>query len=114
MKGSIYVLTAIYKRQGILIKQHQTFSGEYVLGAKGTGFCPKTSRDIFTYDDCETAANVLQISKWKGEKFNQHDGRLPYCWVGKGGAANFNGNGDKGSKGDDSALICKIGDPRTF
>ena len=70
--------------------------------------------DILTKGECKKAANTLEISKWKGEKLNRHRARLPYCWVGKGGGANFNVNGDEGRKIDGSSLICKRGNLQIF
>ena len=80
------------------------------MGAKGASECPSGYKPIRSLSRCNEARNVLLISKWKAEKSNTSPGRLPYCWVGRGGRANYNSNGDIGSdpsKTSEGRLICE-------
>ena len=63
---------------------------------------------IRSLSDCNEARKNLGISIWKDEKRNKDTARLPYCWIGGSGAANYNANGDWGSRGlVVSKLICQ-------
>ena len=84
---------------------------KYKIGAKGASECPSGYVSIQSLSGCNEARKEMSISGWNSESFNKHVHRLPYCWVGPGGKANYNSNGDSGSNQHpaDSQLICEDG-----
>ena len=71
--------------------------------------CPSGYKPIKSSSRCNKARNDLSISGWRK---NTTPGRLPYCWVGIDGRANYNSNGDIGSdsaKIAEARLICEDG-----
>ena len=48
----------------------------------------------------------MSISRWNSED-NKGNARLPYCWVGRGGGANYNSNGDSGKDIEGSRILCE-------
>jgi len=73
----------------------------------GARECPDSYDFVRTFDECDFARLELGISEWNGAELNTHVGRKPYCWVGGGGAANFNEYADFGTaSGLSTGLIC--------
>ena len=68
-----------------------------------SGYC-----SIRSLAECNAARNSLAISGWRADTLQAHQHRLPYCWIGVGGAANFNPNGDSGSDSGNTKIICEI------
>ena len=66
------------------------------------GYCP-----IRSLAECNAARNSLAISGWNADSLQTHHNRLPHCFVGGGGYANFNPNCDSGSDPGKSKIICE-------
>lgn len=75
----------------------------------GDVVCPSGYVYINDFDECNNARLQLGIKQWNGNNLNTHNHRLPYCWVGQSGKANFNEYGDVGSNPSLSVLICTLG-----
>ena len=82
---------------------------KYKIGVLGASECPVGYIPIQSLSGCNKARNELSISGWSKENYNNHRHRLPYCWIGSGGGANYNSNGDWGPNGPApvSKLICE-------
>ena len=79
----------------------------YAIGVLGEEICQSGHGPITSLSVCNDARQSLSISKWNAEKYDNNNGRLPYCWVGPNGGANYNSKGDNGSNFRASTLICK-------
>ena len=79
----------------------------YVTGKKTEEICQSGYGPIQSHSGCYEASKSLSISLWNGPHYASSDDRLPYCWVGANGGANYNPNDDKGSNSRVSKLICK-------
>ena len=80
---------------------------QYKIGTLGASECPNGYKHIQSLSGCNAARNELSFSVWNGERFINNGQRLPYCWVGTGGGANYNSNGDTGQNPPPSRLICE-------
>jgi len=78
-----------------------------ILGSVGASTCPAGYEYITTSAMCNEARNKLNVAGWNGSSLAGHGDRLPFCWIGTGGKASFNGNGDSGNSAGGSKLICK-------
>jgi hypothetical protein len=87
--------------------QHRQHKATFTEATQGATVCPSGFTTLVSKVECDTARIALGIPKFNGESFNAHKDRLPYCWIGNHGSANWNGNGDSGPKHDASTLICK-------
>ena len=56
---------------------------------------------------CNDARQRLSISGWNAKKYPRRNERLPYCWAGAYGGANYNEYGDSGPNFRASKVICK-------
>ena len=76
----------------------------------GASECPNGYQPVNSLSRCNEARNELSISGWNGVKTKNHRERLPYCWVGSGGRANYNPRGDSGWNPPvpTSKLICEV------
>ena len=77
---------------------------------KGASECPYGYQPVNSLSKCNEARNELSISGWNGVDTKTHRARLPYCWVGPGGRANYNPRGDSGWNPPvpTSKLICEV------
>ena len=82
-------------------------SGSYLIATKGELYCPQGYESIATFEKCKLASTAVGTLGWNGEILNGHSHRMPYCWIGVAGKANYNGNGDHSDGYSDSKLICK-------
>jgi len=96
----------------------------YALGGRSSPTCPTKYTPILTLADCRLAATALknEIAPDSSEEITGNmneprlledyygNDRLPYCWLGASGKANFNPYGDKGTKDNvdqQSQVFCK-------
>ena len=70
--------------------------------ACSSDYCP-----IRSLVECNAARIGLAISVWRADELQANTIRLPYCWIGSAGAANFNPSGDSGSNPGRSRIICE-------
>jgi FkbM family methyltransferase len=80
----------------------------YMLGDAGSDVCPTSYEPVKSHKECNTARQAMG-KDYNGMDFKSSDFRLPYCWLGGAGKANFNPDGDSGTGEDKrlSKLICK-------
>jgi len=79
----------------------------YVIGVLGFPLCPPGSVGLETEQECDDAWQALNVPAYNGERLNGHRDRMPGCWIGRGGKANWNANLDFGIDSCQSTLICK-------
>ena len=80
----------------------------YEIGIPGEDKCPSGYNYIQSLSACNDASDALLDTKFNGLKLIANQARLPYCWLGKNGNANYNSNGDLGRNGlKGSRLICE-------
>ena len=79
---------------------------KFKIGALGESKCPTGYSPIRSLSTCNEARKEMSISRWNSED-NKGNARLPYCWVGRGGGANYNSNGDSGKDIEGSRLLCE-------
>ena len=80
----------------------------YKIGNLGEDKCPSGYNYIQSLSACNDASNALLKKDSKGEKNIDNNVRLPYCWIGGKGNANYNPTGDSGLNGwKYSKLICE-------
>ena len=72
----------------------------------GESECPTGYNPVRSLSTCNKARKEMSISGWNSES-NKGNARLPYCWVGRGGGANYNSNGDSGGNIEGSRLLCE-------
>jgi len=80
-----------------------------VYGELGSNTCPEGFRSITSEPRCDAARQELGV-QYNGEG-TTNSGRLPYCWLGAGGRANFNPNGDNGHIAANvarSKILCEV------
>ena len=80
----------------------------YEIGIPGEDKCPSGYNYIQSLSACNDASDALLDTKFNGLKLIANQARLPYCWLGKNGNANYNANGDLGRQVEKSSrLICE-------
>ena len=80
---------------------------QYNIGSPGEATCISGYCPILSLSKCNDARNSLAISGWNAETFQSAPLRLPYCWIGVNGKANYNPNGDSGSNSAKAKIICE-------
>ncbi|CAK0824142.1 unnamed protein product, partial [Prorocentrum cordatum] len=71
--------------------------------------CPSGYADITSEEECSRARESVGTSGWRGQELSDSPDRLPYCWVGSYGYANFNPAGDTGdSWADARGVVCRV------
>ena len=79
----------------------------YNIGSPGEATCISGYCPILSLSKCNDARNSLAISGWNANMFQAAPLRLPYCWIGVNGKANYNPNGDSGSNSGKAKIICE-------
>ena len=80
---------------------------QYNIGSPGEATCISGYCPILSLSKCNDARNSLAISGWNANMFQAAPLRLPYCWIGVNGKANYNPNGDSGSNSAKAKIICE-------
>ena len=80
---------------------------QYNIGSPGEATCISGYCPILSLSKCNDARNSLAISGWNANIFQAAPLRLPYCWIGVNGKANYNPNGDSGSNSAKAKIICE-------
>jgi len=79
---------------------------KYVMSKNGKTTCMDGYKYISNEKQCNKARKRLG-KKYNGKKWKNNSNRLPFCWIGAGGYANFNKAGTTGSTSGNSKLLCK-------
>ena len=79
----------------------------YKPGVAGVSECPIGYCPIKSISRCYEASIEVFISGWNGENLSNDVNRLPYCWIGGDGKANYNSKGDSGPNCRTARLICE-------
>ena len=78
-----------------------------MVGELGESRCQNGYQPILSPSVCNYARNELAISKWNApDALSDSSDRLPYCFIGAQGGANYNSKGDSGTNGRASRLLC--------
>ena len=94
------------------IKQHfeLVLDPRFRIGTPGSSECQYGYSPIRKKSVCNEARQQLEITGWNGADKSDSEYRLPYCWIGAGGNANFNPKGDSGNPPNIkliASLICE-------
>ena len=81
----------------------------YDIGELGQSECKNGFVPIRSESRCDEARKGLDIQIFRGEQLMDNEARLPYCWIGAGGAANYNPKDNQGNNGGVAKLICEKG-----
>ena len=79
----------------------------FKIGALGQSECQSGYKPVKSVSRCNEARKEMSISGWNLERFKSNNARLPYCWIGAGGSANYNANGDAGPTSQGARLLCE-------
>ena len=92
---------------------HQTVLSNFIvgdrlkIGALGESECQDGYQPIKSLSRCNEQRKEMSIAEWNHELHKNKNGRLPYCWIGPGGRANYNPNGDAGPTAQGARLLCE-------